>query len=152
MRIPLLLVSIAALSAGFLSSLGAEDSLSPEGPVEELKVYPMGLMDSVRRIQGKVPMQVQIYNPGSSVHSLDRLRILGPPQFAGRNHLHSLGHLASVLETRNFDIVFAQAGHVRTPYVQALKVRLTSSRSFSIWSLMSSVIAKAWLNCSQKSA
>ena len=78
MRIPLLLVSIAALSAGVLSSLGAEDSLSPEGPVEELQVYPMGLMSSVRRIQGKVPMQVQIYNPGSSVHSLDRLRILGP--------------------------------------------------------------------------
>ncbi|HBF22870.1 MAG TPA: hypothetical protein DDW23_03555 [Planctomycetes bacterium] len=77
-RITLAVFCLASFLGGFLSSLDAESVRRVEESTAPLQVFPMGMMDSVRRTSGAVPMQVQVYNSGSEVHALNRIRVLGP--------------------------------------------------------------------------
>ena len=70
-RITLAVFCLASFLGGFLSSLDAESVRRVEESTAPLQVFPMGMMDSVRRTSGAVPMQVQVYNSGSEVHALN---------------------------------------------------------------------------------
>ncbi|RMH05318.1 MAG: hypothetical protein D6702_00585 [Planctomycetota bacterium] len=76
--LPLLLLAPAALALGFVSRHAPAGPAQPPLADGRVQLLPFGLMDQVRRPQGLVPMQVQVYNPGDGAAFLERLRVLEP--------------------------------------------------------------------------